>query len=584
MFPCTNSTNQHQRLQHRQLLWSLRLIQDRLSNTNGPGSTKTAPSPLDPQPEPEPVRLEDPASGVPRRLSDGRPITSHALDELYTTPVIVAQEQFLTQWADQRVGPSETWEQWAAQQTGPVMRKEFNDSSFEIPVAEIRFFQPTGVQLDIGQLEAAAAIASPRHLTLIEGPAGSGKTTMLATAVEALHEQGVTVFGCAPSAAAAQELAAATNLPTDTLAKLLWEHTVRDGGPSAVYDLPAGSKIIVDEAGMVATNNLHSLAKLVEQKDWDVVLVGDGHQLSAVGRGGMFDHLVTSHPGDVQRLGTIQRFEQSWEREASLDLRKGKAEILDTYDQHGRIRGAVSVDDAIGQAATAWLKADKNGERILITAATNDTVNTVNKRIQAARLENWDIGQEFVSIADGGKGHVCDLIVTRKNDRDLQTDRGITIANRHTFEIVSTHENGSITAQGKTGTVTLPAEYVKEHVQLAYATTGHGAQGRTVNNALTIVEPATDHAGLYVAMTRGRHSNTAIVPVDVTKTKTPADVLSQVLRRDWADTPAHTPKPKKSDGDKISTSQHIPCSGTLRLLSNKPKQCNQQHHGHWSRR
>jgi exodeoxyribonuclease V alpha subunit len=41
---------------------------------------------------------------------------------------------------------------------------------------------------------------------------------------------------------------------------------------------------------------------------------------------------------------------------------------------------------------------------------------------------------------------------------------------------MNTHDDGSITAQGKTGTVVLPAEYVREHVQLAYATTAHGAQ------------------------------------------------------------------------------------------------------------
>jgi hypothetical protein len=42
-----------------------------------------------------------------------------------------------------------------------------------------------------------------------------------------------------------------------------------------------------------------------------------------------------------------------------------------------------------------------------------------------------------------------------------------------------------------------------------------------------------------VALTRGRYSNTAIVPVDVLKAQTPVDVLAGVLRRDWADTPAH---------------------------------------------
>ena len=40
------------------------------------------------------------------------------------------------------------------------------------------------------------------------------------------------------------------------------------------------------------------------------------------------------------------------------------------------------------------------------------------------------------------------------------------------------------------------------------------------------MEPATDHAGLYVALTRGRGSNIALVPVDGSKTQTPVDVLA----------------------------------------------------------
>lgn len=83
---------------------------------------------------------------------------------------------------------------------------------------------------------------------------------------------------------------------------------------------------------------------------------------------------------------------------------------------------------------------------------------------------------------------MCDLIAKRRNDRDLRTDRGITVANRHTFEIINTDDNGSINAQGKTGTVELPAEYVRAHVQLASATTAHGAQ---IMQRQTIDIPAT---------------------------------------------------------------------------------------------
>jgi hypothetical protein len=57
------------------------------------------------------------------------------------------------------------------------------------------------------------------------------------------------------------------------------------------------------------------------------------------------------------------------------------------------------------------LKGHAIGERILITAATNETVNTVNQRIQRARYEQLDIGIDPAPIANGGRGYVCDLIV-----------------------------------------------------------------------------------------------------------------------------------------------------------------------------
>jgi hypothetical protein len=64
------------------------------------------------------------------------------------------------------------------------------------------------------------------------------------------------------------------------------------------------------------------------------------------------------------------------------------------------------------------------GERILITAATNDTVNTLNERIQKTRLNQLDISGTSVLIADGGERvrvrpdrHAC-------NDRDLKPTVG----------------------------------------------------------------------------------------------------------------------------------------------------------------
>ena len=56
--------------------------------------------------------------------------------------------------------------------------------------------------------------------------------------------------------------------------------------------------------------------------------------------------------------------------------------------------------------------------------------------------------------------------------------------------------------------------YVAEHVDLGYAITAHRAQGMTVDTAHVLVTGSTTRENFYVAMTRGRQSNSAYVALD----------------------------------------------------------------------
>ena len=64
------------------------------------------------------------------------------------------------------------------------------------------------------------------------------------------------------------------------------------------------------------------------------------------------------------------------------------------------------------------------------------------------------------------------------------------------------------------GSVTLPAAYVAEHVDLGYAVTAHRAQGMTVDTSHVVVTGSTTRENFYVSMTRGRDSNIAYVALD----------------------------------------------------------------------
>jgi exodeoxyribonuclease V alpha subunit len=96
-----------------------------------------------------------------------------------------------------------------------------------------------------------------------------------------------------------------------------------------------------------------------------------------------------------------------------------------------------------------------------------------------------------------------DRVATRRNDPDLQ------VANRQTWTVTGIGGNGSLVLHGHGRDRAIPAEYASRFVELAYATTVHGAQGETVESAHVLIGEHTGASSAYVAMTRGRGDNVA---------------------------------------------------------------------------
>jgi len=300
--------------------------------------------------------------------------------------------------------------------------------------------------LDLDQADAARTVAGDDALVVVEGPAGTGKTTMLTRAVTDLTNHARPVFGVAPTAKAARVLEAETRIPTDTVAKLLHEHT-RVEGPVDHYQLPAGTTLIVDEAGMLGTTTMDQLTTLADRYRWRVVLVGDPNQLQAVGRGGLFAEVCALTR--VQQLGVVHRFTQRWEQTASLQLRHGHLTVLDDYEQHGRIT-AGSFEKHLERVAADWVEHHQAGRTVAVTATTNSEVDHINSAIQQARLAAGHLDPDgAVGIAGGELAHVGELVTTRRNDRTLTTDTRDMVRNRDRWYVTATHPDGQLTLTGK---------------------------------------------------------------------------------------------------------------------------------------
>ena len=212
-------------------------------------------------------------------------------------------------------------------------------------------------------------------------------------------------------------------------------------------------------------------------------------------------------------LDRVHRFTHHWERDATLRLRAGDPDIADLYQEQGRLHGGTP--DAIERAAVAaWWSHRQAGETVALTAPTNDTVDRLNQRAQQQRVRAGELDPDGRHVDLGTvRLYVGDEIATRRNDRHLVTDRGEMIRNRAQWTITAIHPDHSLTATGRHGHVHLPARYVADHVELAYATTATAAQGRTVDHALLVVDRPCDVRNLYVGMSRGTESNHAYLAV-----------------------------------------------------------------------
>ncbi len=470
------------------------------------------------------VAISKPAPPEDLLRRDGRPVSESVADRPLTTQAILDQEQALIEWVDRRLTRDGIDASGAADRSPK--------------------------ELDVAQAAVAGAVAGDADIVMVVGPAGTGKTTALAPAMAEIRAAGRVVFGLAPSATAAEVLAEETGLVADTIDKLLIEHRLQRP-PGDRFDLPPGATVIVDEAGMTSTAKLFELAKLADLKGWRVALVGDPMQFSAVGRGGMLGLLVDTF-GAIE-LERVDRFDNEWERNASLRLRlrHGDISVADIYQQHGRLHGGTAIEMERASVAR-WWEMRTAGKAALLMTPTNEATERLNARCQHTRIRNGELDTDGITTTAGPyRLFIGDEIATRHNDRHLLTDRGVTVKNRAVWTIDTISVDGAVTATGKAGTVTLPGEYVTEHVDLAYARTGMGGQGRTVTGGLLYSDGATDLRNLYVPLTRGTETNEAFFAT--TGEETALDVFVRSMTTDWIDQPAHTRRDELNN-----TTQHRP--------------------------
>jgi conjugative relaxase-like TrwC/TraI family protein len=361
--------------------------------------------------------------------------------------------------------------------------------------------------LDAEQRAAVAHLTGTGRITIVEGAAGAGKTAMLAAARTVSLDQGHRMVVLTPTRKAALVAAGQIGAASHPVAWLLHQHGFRwdDNGhwtrvpsqPEVAARLRADDLVVVDEAGMLDQDTARALLALAAETRVRVGLVGDRHQLPAVGRGGVLDLAARYADDRTLTLDGVRRFADPAYAGLSLQMRRATdpGEVFDELVARGQI--VVHASEVERQHALA-VRASL-GE--LVVADTREQVGHINGLAHQLRVITGEASDAVVTGA-GERIGIGDRIATRRNDPD--TD----VANRETWTVTD-QDRGGLTVVGGAGRRTLAAEYVREHVELAYATTAYGAQGTTVPIAHVSIGDHTGASSAYVGMTRGHENNTA---------------------------------------------------------------------------
>jgi conjugative relaxase-like TrwC/TraI family protein len=444
------------------------------------------------------------------------------------------------------------------------------DREFDRLEAEIS--AKIGAPASLAQQRAAAihvACETGRH-AFVEGWAGTGKTTMLKALGGAYKASGFEILGCCQSAAASQNLARETGIPSRTIASLL--RAVEKGkarlGPATV--------LVLDEAGMVGSKEFSLLQRAVMDAGGKLVAVGDAKQLQPVAAGGIFRALCERH--GIAEISNIQRQRTDFEplldwlrgqgllskraaaalRELPEDARHGALETLcaakpDLERAFGRWRGRYDHrwlreavrQFAVGDAKEALATFDEKGRLKLISGHTA----TVDAMISDWAADKAPLAAK--AMIAGTRAEVRELNAKARNKLtsagQVRDDQGLDVEIVHRDEareqkrfapgdrIVFTKNDHNLgVANGAAGTIVQidQAEFTPLlRVELddanergdkvvmvppsfgrfdhAYCLTNHKSQGRTFDSAYCLVNPVmADREWTYVAASRSRFATT----------------------------------------------------------------------------
>ncbi len=379
----------------------------------------------------------------------------------------------------------------------------------------------TPFRLDAEQVGAVRHVTGDSAIAAVVGLAGSGKSTLLAAARIGWESENRRVIGAALAGKAAEGLEESSGIRSRTLSswELAWA-SERDL-------LDRGDVLVIDEAGMVSSQQMVRVLKIVEDAGAKAVLVGDAMQIQPIQAGAAF-RAISERIGFAELAG-VRRQREQWARSASRHLARGEVEkALDTYAEHGHLVEADTRDEIVGRIVSDWADARKQaieksasegrdgqlrGDEFLVLAHTNDDVRKLNEALRKIMTEEAALGanRTFETARGTREFAAGDRIIFLENarfvERRAQQLGPQYVKNGMLGTVVSTGSRRSgpaLSVRLDNGRDVVFSEDSYRNVDHGYAATIHKSQGATVDRTFVLATGMMDQHLTYVAMTRHR--------------------------------------------------------------------------------
>jgi conjugative relaxase-like TrwC/TraI family protein len=338
------------------------------------------------------------------------------------------------------------------------------------------------------QAEAVRSITTTNDpVAVLVGHAGTGKTFTLDAAGEAWIGAGLRPIGVALAGRAAAELQSGSGIPSQTIASFLKE--LGEGRTLTDRDV-----VLVDEAGMVGTRDLHRLLVATTGAGAKLVLVGDHKQLAEIAA-------LARGIGAVE-LTENRRLRVPAQAATALALRNGDVDrALLRLHRLGGLTVGENADRVRSSIAEDWFLEHNDGKHGVMLALRHADVDDLNYRARRLLHRHGQLGDRVIATHDADFC-VGDRVLALRNDRRIGVMNG-------TQGRIAGMGDGNLLVDTPDGRrLEIPARYAAEgHLTHGYAMTVHKAQGMTCDVSLVLGDDSLYAEAGYTSITRGRLRN-----------------------------------------------------------------------------